>query len=395
MNQTGTLVRRLAPAGSQERRVGRLARQRRYPTTSGRSSLVLPTAPTGPPRHPASGAPRTARRYDRWFTARRRWRGSGCGRHILSSRRNRLTSTGPTSASTSCGPTPRSSCGPCSTRAGRDPPVPRGARRHRPDQPGPPRPARHRGAGAVLRPDRPPRRRRRPATSRWTESFHIGRLGISGDDLEPLVVDWRAPVAEPFYRATGRDPMGLVLRRHLAAQGRRIVGIEDERFGRHAASTARRTPPTGSYGDADGSEATRQRRRRGTASSSSVVPAPCWPPSRGPGPGHMRDIVSTIQREQDEIIRSAAPGRPGRPGGPGHRQDGGGAAPGRLPSLYPPLPPRAPGRARHRARTPSSCATSSTSCRPWARAGSPCPPSRAWSTASRSTGRGRPRRWPA
>ena len=64
------------------------------------------------------------------------------------------------------------------------------------------------------------------------ESFHIGRLGVSGDDLEPLVVDWRAPVAEPFYRATGRDPMGLVLRRHLAAQGRRVVGIEDERFGR-------------------------------------------------------------------------------------------------------------------------------------------------------------------
>src|SRR5579862_7370351 len=62
------------------------------------------------------------------------------------------------------------------------------------------------------------------------ESFHIGRLGVSGEDLEPLVVDWRAPVAEPFYRATGRDPMGLVLRRHLAAQGRRIVGVEDERF---------------------------------------------------------------------------------------------------------------------------------------------------------------------
>src|ERR1700686_4101694 len=52
------------------------------------------------------------------------------------------------------------------------------------------------------------------------ELFHSGRLGVSGEDLEPLVVDWRAPVAEPFYRATGRDPMGLVLRRHLAAPGR-------------------------------------------------------------------------------------------------------------------------------------------------------------------------------
>src|SRR5580658_933084 len=63
------------------------------------------------------------------------------------------------------------------------------------------------------------------------ESFHIGRLGVSGEDLEPLVVDWRAPVAEPFYRATGRDPMGLVLRRHIAAEGSRVIDIEDERFG--------------------------------------------------------------------------------------------------------------------------------------------------------------------
>ena len=41
------------------------------------------------------------------------------------------------------------------------------------------------------------------------ESFHIGRLAVSGPDHEPLVVDWRAPVAEPFYRATGLDPQGL------------------------------------------------------------------------------------------------------------------------------------------------------------------------------------------
>src|SRR5450759_1372066 len=49
-----------------------------------------------------------------------------------------------------------------------------------------------------------------------TETFHIGRLAIHGADHEPLVVDWRAPIAEPFYRATGRNPLGLVLRRHLA-----------------------------------------------------------------------------------------------------------------------------------------------------------------------------------
>src|SRR5450631_134927 len=63
-----------------------------------------------------------------------------------------------------------------------------------------------------------------------TETFHIGRLAIHSADHDPLVVDWRAPIAEPFYRATGRDPQGLVLRRHLALEGRKVVGLEDERF---------------------------------------------------------------------------------------------------------------------------------------------------------------------
>src|SRR5580704_17961371 len=62
------------------------------------------------------------------------------------------------------------------------------------------------------------------------ESFHIGRLAVSGPDHEPLVVDWRAPVAEPFYRATGLDPQGLARRRHLAVRGRAVLGLEDEYF---------------------------------------------------------------------------------------------------------------------------------------------------------------------
>src|ERR1700722_9204889 len=62
------------------------------------------------------------------------------------------------------------------------------------------------------------------------ESFHIGRLAVSGPDHEPLVVDWRAPVAEPFYRATGLDPQGLARRRHLAVRGRSVLGLEDEYF---------------------------------------------------------------------------------------------------------------------------------------------------------------------
>src|ERR1700720_3356986 len=63
------------------------------------------------------------------------------------------------------------------------------------------------------------------------EVFHIGRLAVSDEDQEPLVVDWRAPVAEPFYRATGAHPMGLTRRRHFLAEARQIVDIEDEPFG--------------------------------------------------------------------------------------------------------------------------------------------------------------------
>ena len=64
-----------------------------------------------------------------------------------------------------------------------------------------------------------------------TEAFHIGRLAVADEDREPVVVDWRAPVAEPFYRATGREPMGLARRRHFVVEGRELLGIEDELFG--------------------------------------------------------------------------------------------------------------------------------------------------------------------
>ena len=49
---------------------------------------------------------------------------------------------------------------------------------------------------------------------------------VADEHREPLVVDWRAPVAEPFYRATGRAPMGLVRRRHFATRGRTLLAIE-------------------------------------------------------------------------------------------------------------------------------------------------------------------------
>ncbi len=141
-----------------------------------------------------------------------------------------------------------------------------------------------------------------------TESFHIGRLGISGEDLEPLVVDWRAPVAEPFYRATGRDPMGLVLRRHLAAQGRRIVGFEDERFG----SSSRANGSDRTAGRAEGVDHTEVDGELELGGPGALLAA-----LEGARTGVMRDIVATIQREQDEIIRSPLPGVMVVQGGPG------------------------------------------------------------------------------
>ena len=50
--------------------------------------------------------------------------------------------------------------------------------------------------------------------------YYIGRIAVSDEHQEPVIVDWRAPVAEPFYRATGRHPMGLARRRHFATRGR-------------------------------------------------------------------------------------------------------------------------------------------------------------------------------
>ena len=144
-----------------------------------------------------------------------------------------------------------------------------------------------------------------------TETFHIGRLAIHGPDHEPLVVDWRAPVAEPFYRATGRDPLGLVLRRHLALQGRTVVSVEDERFTAPGG-------PTDTVEHADGVP-------RAADPGGELIEGDL--PIGGPAAllaaldrarsGRMTDIVSTIQAEQDEIIRSPLSGVLVVQGGPG------------------------------------------------------------------------------
>jgi len=129
------------------------------------------------------------------------------------------------------------------------------------------------------------------------ETFYIGRLAVSDEGQEPVVVDWRAPVAEPFYRATGRAPMGLARRRHFATKGRKLLGIEDELFG-DALPLNRDLD-----GDGSGAELT----GRGallTAIESART-------------GRLTDIVATIQGEQDEIIRSELPGLLIVQGGPG------------------------------------------------------------------------------
>ncbi|MGW3085566.1 HelD family protein [Streptomyces sp. NPDC001108] len=124
-------------------------------------------------------------------------------------------------------------------------------------------------------------------------SHHIGRIGIRQDDESrtPLVVDWRADVARPFYLATGHTPMGLRRRRHITTQGRTVTALHDELM--DLADPTR----TGHEG-ADADE----------------VLLAALDASRT---GRMHDIVRTIQAEQDAIIRAPHQGVLVVEGGPG------------------------------------------------------------------------------
>ncbi len=143
------------------------------------------------------------------------------------------------------------------------------------------------------------------------ETFHIGRLAVADEQSEPVVVDWRAPVAEPFYRATGREPMGLARRRHFSVEGRTVLGLEDELFGDGHLGVGHDEGLTGD--DLDG----------GTVAATGADGAPLRGYStllasleRG-RTGTLGDIVATIQSEQDEIIRSPQHGVLVVQGGPG------------------------------------------------------------------------------
>nr|WP_194946064.1 RNA polymerase recycling motor ATPase HelR [Mycolicibacterium malmesburyense]CRL75060.1 DNA/RNA helicase [Mycolicibacterium malmesburyense] len=119
------------------------------------------------------------------------------------------------------------------------------------------------------------------------ERLYIGRIGLmdEANDYEPLLLDWRAPAARAFYVATAANPEGMRRRRQFHSIGRRITDFTDETLGR---------PTEGAQGD---------------AALLAAVNAP-----RGDG---MRDIVATIQAEQDAIIRLDHPGVLVIEGGPG------------------------------------------------------------------------------
>jgi DNA helicase IV len=138
------------------------------------------------------------------------------------------------------------------------------------------------------------------------ETFHIGRLAIADEHRDPVVIDWRAPVAEPFYRATGREPMGLARRRHFAVKGRRLLGLEDELFGEGHLGIGHDEGLDGSGG------VTQVSASHGLQGYSTLLESL----ERG-RTGQLGDIVATIQAEQDEIIRSSQAGVLVVQGGPG------------------------------------------------------------------------------
>lgn len=124
-------------------------------------------------------------------------------------------------------------------------------------------------------------------------AHHIGRIGIREDDTAhtPLLVDWRAPVARPFYLATGHTPMGLRRRRHITTEGRDVTELHDEIL---------------DVGD-------RQRTGFEDPSGDTVLLAAV----NSARTGRMGDIVRTIQAEQDRIIRAPHRGVLVVEGGPG------------------------------------------------------------------------------
>ncbi|MFJ6620934.1 HelD family protein [Kitasatospora sp. NPDC091335] len=117
------------------------------------------------------------------------------------------------------------------------------------------------------------------------ESFYIGRRHVHDADGDPMVIDWRAPVSQPFYRASRTDPLDVERRRRFGYIGGELTAYEDEHLSDPAESET----------------------------SSALLAAEIEKPRVGP----MRDIVATIQPEQDEIVRSDITGTICVQGAPG------------------------------------------------------------------------------
>ncbi|PJJ43385.1 DNA helicase IV [Glutamicibacter mysorens] len=118
---------------------------------------------------------------------------------------------------------------------------------------------------------------------------YIGRIGLSDEDLNRLMIDWRASEAAPFYQATALNPRGVRRRRHLMLKGRSVAGIEDDVLDETWLDEGHTH-----HGEGALMAALREKRT-----------------------GRMGDIVGTIQAEQDAIIRAQLPGAVVVQGGPG------------------------------------------------------------------------------
>ncbi|MFB6839415.1 HelD family protein [Streptomyces sp. NPDC056361] len=122
-------------------------------------------------------------------------------------------------------------------------------------------------------------------TTQEGQRFYIGRRHVHDADGDPMVIDWRAPVSQPFYRASKKDPQDVGLRRRFGYTGGELTAYEDE----HLSDPAE------------------------LETTSRLLQAEIERPRVGP----MRDIVATIQPEQDEIVRSDLSGSVCVQGGPG------------------------------------------------------------------------------
>ncbi|MGW3409780.1 HelD family protein [Streptomyces sp. NPDC000888] len=130
-------------------------------------------------------------------------------------------------------------------------------------------------------------------TADIAETLHIGRIGVLDTDYAPLVIDWRAPAAAPFYRSTPVEPGRVVRRRVIRSKGRKVLGVEDDLMRPELKATL------------DGRELP-------------VIGDGALMAALGQARSHtMRDIVASIQAEQDLVIRAPAASVTYVEGGPG------------------------------------------------------------------------------